>query len=340
MDSLLDALGAGHVEHILFLCIGALMKIINSSLAGLRSALGNPGMICLLWLTNLIIALPVVWVMYTTLQGAIGSGLAARRMLEGYDPTWYGEFSATATGLMKTFTPALIGMGAVFRNLEDWVTGGLFKSFPGLVGLGVLYALVWALLTGGVIERFANPQHKRGAGRLLRSGGRFFFRFVRLAVFSALLYFLIYKLYNWLFEYITELTRETTSEKALFMYSLLIHALIAGLLVLVRICFDYAKIATVVEDRRSMLLSALRGIGLVFFHPAKTVGVYLLMLVPSVVLLALYWLISPGITQSTSTGMLMTVLCGQFLFIGKLTIRMSLLAAQLDVYRDVLQPDR
>ncbi len=39
------------------------MKIIKSSLAGLRSALGNPGVICLLWLTNLIIALPVIWVM-------------------------------------------------------------------------------------------------------------------------------------------------------------------------------------------------------------------------------------------------------------------------------------
>jgi hypothetical protein len=279
------------------------------------------------------------WTALSYLLGAIGSGLATRRMLEGYDPVWFGEFSASATGFLKTLTPAVIGMGAVFSNLEDWVSGGLFKSFPGLVVLGVLYALVWALLSGGVIDRFANPQHKRGVGRLLRSGGRYFFRFVRLALCSAVLYFLIYKLYGWLFEYITEITRDTASEKVRLMYSLLVHGVIAALLVLVRISFDYAKIVVVVEDRRSMLLSALRGIGLVFFHPARTVGVYLLMLVPLIVVLGIYWLISPGVDQSTTAGVLMILLCGQFLMIGRLTIRMSLLAAQLDVYQGVLHPD-
>lgn len=88
-----------------------------------------------------------------------------------------------------------------------------------------------------------------------------------------------------------------------------------------------------------MLLSALRGIGLVFFHPARTLGVYLLMLVPLIVVLGIYWLVSPGVEQSTTAEILMILLCGQFLMIGRLTIRVSLLAAQLDVYQDVLHPD-
>jgi hypothetical protein len=198
--------------------------------------------------------------------------------------------------------------------------------------------LIWALLSGGVIDRFANPQEKRGVRRLLISGGRTFFRFVRLALVSAVLYFLVYKLYGWLFETITEITRETASERVRLMYSLLVHGVIAFLLVLIRISFDYAKIVVVLEERRSMLLSALRGIGLVFFHPARTLGVYLLMLVPLVVVLGIYWLISPGVEQSTTAEILMILLCGQFLMIGRLTIRVSLLAAQLDVYQDVLHP--
>ena len=76
----------------------------------------------------------------------------------------------------------------------------------------------------------------------------------------------------------------------------------AILLTVVHVCFTYAKAATVVDDRRSMLLAAIRGVAFVVAHPFRTFGVYLAPAIVSVVLLVLYGLMAPGGGQTTRVG--------------------------------------
>ena len=116
-----------------------------------------------------------------------------------------------------------------------------------------------------------------------------------------------------------------------------IHApmsILISMLVVVHVSFDYAKIATVVEERRSMLLAAMRGIGFVLSHPVATLGLYLMMTLVSLVVLLLYSVLSPGIGQAVNLSVLIAFGVSQLFLIAKMGIRVSLLSGQLALYRE------
>jgi hypothetical protein len=96
--------------------------------------------------------------------------------------------------------------------------------------------------------------------------------------------------------------------------------------------FDYAKIATFVEDRRSMLLAALRGFGFVFSNPAKTFGLYYGLGILGVVLLGLYAFSAPGAGQTTVTAVVLAFIIGQAYLIAKLVLRLAFYGGQLAIY--------
>jgi hypothetical protein len=276
-------------------------------LIGFGRSLGHPFVLLVLWLVNVVVALPAAWVMTRALHDSFGSSLARDRMLDGFDMEWFGEFKSVAKGLETTFAPFLTGVGAFYENLEAWVGGGLFRGFPGIVGLGLIYGLVWAFLLGGALARFARPDEKPAAARFVQSGAIYFFRFVRLGLLSAPLYYLVYRLHGWLQDGLYTLTRDITVERRVLFYSLLVLALVAFLLALIHVCFACAKVATVVENRRSMVMAALRGVGFVLSHPAQTLGLYFLVALIHAALLALY-------------------------VVGRLVLRLSLLGGLMAIY--------
>lgn len=315
-------------------------SVLASCLAGLRRAIGRPGMLLGLWLINFAVALPMAGVMAYSLGRSIGGTLVHERLRAGFDMEWFAEYRALARGLETTFSPTLIGGGAFFANLEDWLTGDLFRGFPGLVGVGVIYMLLWAMLLGGVLERFARPTGASGAASFIRSSGRYFLRFVRLALLSAPLYYVVYRLYATGNERLADWTRDVTTERTVLFYSLTLAAITALLLVAVHISFAYAKIATVLEDRRSMVFAALRGLAFVLSHPFQTLGLYLLFALISVVGLVLYTIMGPGVGQDTVGAVFAAFGIGQLFLFLRLTLRISLLAGQLELYQQLtgIQP--
>ena len=236
------------------------MSALRAIFVGLWRAIESPGLVIWLWLVNFAIALPAGVVMSETIRSSIGSSLAHEELATGFDMGWYGEFRQEAAGLERTFTPTVVGAGAFYNNVEGWLFGGLFQQFPGVVGLGVVYALVWALFIGGILDRFSKSEGFFGLSRFLSSGGRFFFRFLRLVVLAGAAYYLVYRFAGWLFRRIDYWARDVTVEGTVLMYVLLGTAVVVFLLTLVNMAFDYAKIATFVEDRSSMILAALRGL--------------------------------------------------------------------------------
>jgi hypothetical protein len=285
-----------------------------------------------LWLVNFVVALPAGVVMSESIRTSIGPSLVHEELATGFDLGWYGEFREKATGLERTFTPTVTGVGAFYNNIEGWLYGGLFRQFPGLIGLGVVYALIWALFVGGILDRFSKSEGFFSLGRFLSSGGRFFFRFFRLAVLAGVLYYLVYRFAGWLFRRIDYWTRDVTVEGTVLMYVLAGTVLIVILLTLVNMAFDYAKIATFVEDRRSMLLAALRGFGFVFSNPAKTFGLYYGLGILGVVLLGLYAFSAPGAAQTTVTAVVLAFIIGQAYLIAKLVLRLAFYGGQLAIY--------
>jgi hypothetical protein len=306
--------------------------MLKALIKGFWRVVSSPGLIVWLWLVSVAVTLPLTWVMSESIQSSLGGSLVSDKLGEGFDMGWFGEFESGAKGIETTFTPTVTGAGAFYNNLEAWFSGSLFQMYPGLVGLGILFALLWALFLGGVLERYSGSEGMFNLSRFFATGGRFFFRFVRLAVISGVLYYLVYRLGGWLLGWVETSTLDVSVETTVLARLILAAVVISFLLTLVNMVFDYAKIATFKEDRRSMVLAAFRGIGLVFSNPLKTMGLYYALVAVGVVLLFFYSSIAPGVQQSTSASILLAFLVGQGFLVAKLMLRLWFYGGQMALY--------
>ena len=334
------------------------MTILQAISRGLSLARAAPRLVLLLWLATAAAALPAALLVGDALADSFATSRVAERMRQGFDMDWYGEFEVRARGLEATFTPTLAGAGVVYDNLEAWWSGRLFTArdegrpaaagqsgsdqpeggFPGLLGLGLAFALLWAFLLGGVLERLARPEEPFAVDRFTAGGGRYFFRFVRLALLSGVLYSLVYFLGRRLYRAIQEATRDVTEERTIFLWIVLAAALVVFLLHLIRMVFDYAKIATVLEDRPSVLQSAWEGCRMVLRRPLRTFGVYYGFGAVAAALLVLYARLAPGAGPASLPGIAVALLFGQAYLAARLFLRLGLLGAQLTLYKATNPP--
>jgi hypothetical protein len=309
--------------------------MMKALIKGFWRVVSSPGLVLWLWFMNLVMALPLAWVMSASIQTSLGDSMVDDKLREGFDMGWFGEFEAHAKGLETTFTPTLSGAGAFYANLEAWLSGEIFGQIPLLAGVGILYGLVWALFLGGMLDRYAGSEGMFNLNRFFSLGGRFFFRFIRLAVFSGVLYYLIYRFAGWLFGWVEASTIDVTWERTVIFYTLSAAVLVAFLLTLVNMIFDYAKIAAFKEDRRSMILAALQGGKLVFSSPLKTMGLYYTLVAIGAVLLGFYASIAPGAGPSTASGVWVAFLIGQAFLIVRLMMRLWFYGGQMALYESM-----
>ena len=155
-------------------------------------------------------------------------------------------------------------------------------------------AAAWTFLTGGVIERLARQRRVGGAG-FFTACGVHFWRLIRLAVLAGVVYALLRgALHPWLLDAVLDALHgrpdgvlpETAVRRTL---AGLIGVLAAG----VTLVFDYARVRTVVEDRRSTIGALLAAGRFVRRRPAAVAGLWLLNAALAGVVLAAHDLAAP-----------------------------------------------
>jgi len=324
------------------------MSPIHALRAGLVQAVRAPRLLLVLWLASVLVAVPFTLLLGQALARSMGGGLAEDHLRDGFDTSWYAEWTADARGLETTFSPALIGVGAPLSNLDELWSGRIFTSQPGLVALGVAYGLLWAFLLGGVLDylRFSGPLSSHGegvggedssarrfeAGRFFSAAGRTFAAFVAIVAVTGVGYLGLFLLASKAFHAIEQATRDVTDERAIFAaYLGAALVLVAGLAVL-RLISDYAKIAVVRDQRARPLpavLSSLRD-ALVFVarRPLATLGLFAAFAVLGGVLVLVYGVIAPGAGTSSWLGIVGAFGVGQLYLVAKLLLRVALLGAE------------
>ena len=98
-------------------------------------------------------------------------------------------FSSQASGLGETFTPRIIGFGAVASNIS-----AVLDARPQalvVTGAAAAYLLLWTFLAGGILDRYARNRPIRTAA-FFSACGVYFVRFLRLAVFAGLGYWILF----------------------------------------------------------------------------------------------------------------------------------------------------
>lgn len=318
------------------------MNAISAIRAGLVRSFGAPRLILTLWGVNLVLALPLALVLGASIHASTRDSLVSDELVRGFDTVWHSEYEdAVRGGLGDTLDPAIVGVGAFLQNLEAWWSGRVFSSpgFSGILAVGVVYALLWAFLLGGVLQRFARPEGFEGqvfSQTFFGNCGRFFFRFVRLAFFSGLLYLGIYALARAGFRGLQRWTRDVTAETTVLVWVLVGAGVVVGLLILVRLIFDLAKVMAVLEDRHGMLITLGAAVRCFAGRPVTFLGLYGALALLWLLALAVYALVAPTAGPASWLGVLLAFLLAQALLATKIGLRLSLLAGEMAVYREAV----
>jgi hypothetical protein len=300
---------------------------------GLRSALGAPALLVWLWLLNLLVALPAAVWMGQTLHESIGPSRAAEALSEGFDAIWFQEWEAGASGLGRTFSPSLVGIGGFLDNLEAWLWGDLFLVQPALIASGSLYLLLWIWLMGGVLDHVIRPPRPFRLSGFLTASCFYFPRVLRLSLISAPLYAALYWAVRRVFPWIATATRDWTAEWQVLAVNLAAALLLLVLLLAVQVLFEYAKILLVAQERRAAVGALASAARFITGRPLRVLGIYLLFGLISAGALFTYASFGPGAGQSTPLGILALLLAGQGMVLARIAVRIMRLGAEAELVR-------
>ncbi len=310
------------------------MKVFINFLKGFRNTGRTVRMVVLLLVINFSFSLILAVPMYHSLQNSFGQSLVSERMAKGFDYLWWEEFRDQAEGLERTFTPSIIGKGAILNNLEALVQLRVFDLPPVVLIFGLFYIILHTFLAGGILYIFQKTDRRFSFKTFFKGAGVHFFRFFLLMLFSWLFFLLIGQVVKGALDAILGGVRETSfSEITPFYLGLAFNAVILFLLLFIQMVFDYGRIKIVLEERRDILTAAAGAFGFVFRHLGSTLGLFYLLFLVQVGFTLLYILIQGIIPQSVFLGVLGAFLFQQIFIFGLIWIRCWLYSSQLELYR-------
>ena len=296
-----------------------------------RVAAFPAGLLGLMVVTALATA-PAALGVRDAVESQLGSSAAAERVAAGIDLRWWHEFEPAGPG--RSFSPVMIGGAAPVGTYSDLLDGDgppVEVVFPVMLGM-----LAWLFLSGGLLDHYAR-RRRVGTRVFFGTCAVFFFRFLRLAAFTAVAYaVLLGPVHAWLFDGLYPwLTRETTVERTAFFVRVLVYLVWLAPLLLVNLIADYAKIRAVVEDRHSMAGALAAAARFIVRHPISVLAVYAVnALVAGLVLMA-YVLIAPEGKGGDWRLLAVLVVGGAYLG-ARLATRLAFLASGMALFERTL----
>jgi hypothetical protein len=183
------------------------------------------------------------------LQQVLGQSLAGQPLTKGFD----------------------LGM---FFELVRVPESNLFASHGASLHMGILFFLFMLFVTGGILTVYREDR-KLKTGEFFGASGAFFWRFVRLALFS-LVPFTVLGLAFWGVNKLSNYIGDRTVSAQAGFYIFLAGAIVVILLALfVRLWFDIAQVRAVVQDEHKMWANLWKALGISWRNVAKLFRVYL-----------------------------------------------------------------
>ena len=301
---------------------------------GVRRVNRAPHLLAGMFLVTLLVALPLSLALRGMIEAHLDSSLASETAAAGVNHDWWQEFAAQASGLGTTFVPSIIGFGGVLQNLSALVDNAPLAAT--IAGATIAWIVIWSFLSGGVLDRFARNRPTRTAG-FFAACGTHFWRFLRLGLVGWFVYvFLFGALHGWIFESAYgALTRDVTVERTAFAIRLAGYLLFGGVMTLLVMLFDFARVRIVVEDRRSALGALVASVRFVRRHFGRVAGLYLLNGAAFALLLAVYALAAPGAPRS-GFHMVAALLIGELYILARHYLKLLFYASETALFQGTL----
>ena len=273
------------------------MTLVQAFRDGIRRVNSAPVLLLGVWVMTLLVSLPLTFAMRSELAQHLDASLEADAAASGVNHDWMQEFRGRASGMGTTFSPTIIGFGAILDNLSAFVDQ---ERRPLLIlCAAAVYLALWTFVAGGLIDRYARDRNTRVEGFLWASAVHAV-RFLRLGLVAAFVYGLLFRVVHpWLFGTLfRELTDDLTAERSAFFLRLALYVLFAIALATCSLVLDYAKVRIVVEDRRSVLAALSGAVRFLRRNGGAAAALYLADAALFVAVLALYAAVAPGAGSS------------------------------------------
>jgi len=310
------------------------MKIIWNFGRGFMATGRVTKMVLFLFIINLVFSLLLAVPMYNSLKESFGQSEAGSRMAKGFDYIWWQEFRDEAEGLETTFSPSIIGKGAILNTLESLIQMRFLSSPPILIAFGLFYIILHTFLAGGILTIFNQDVPKFSMKEFARGAGSHFLRFLALMVFSWIFFIAIgVFLRDGFISIMSNVSADSVSEVTPFIFRLVFSVLTFVLLLLIQMVFDYARIKIVLEESRNILKSTLEALGFVFKYPFSTFGLFYLIFLFQAAVTVAYILLKELIPQSNFPFVLAAFLLQQLFIFAVIWIRCLLYSSQMQLHR-------
>jgi hypothetical protein len=308
------------------------MRAASAFREGFRRVNRAPLVLLGMYAFTLGIGLPCALALRTLLQAHLGASLAADAAASGVNYDWAQEFAAQATGLGATFLPTIIGFGAVLENLSNLVDN--VSLVTPIAGIIAIWMVGWSFLSGGVLDRFARGRATRSYG-FFAACGTHFWRFLRIGIIAGLFYYVLFGwIHPWVFDRVDRWTRDTTVERTAFAARLIGYAIFGFLLLAVNVIVDYARVRTVVEDRRSALGSVAASTRFVRRHLGPVAGLYLLNAIAFLMVVLAYALVARA--PRSGLAMVLVLGVGQLYILSRHYLKLVFYASETALFQGEL----
>jgi hypothetical protein len=291
-------------------------------------------MVLFLFVVNLLFSLLLAIPMYNSLKDSFGRSEAGSRMAKGFDYIWWQEYRDEVKGLETTFSPSVIGKGAILTNLESLIQMRFLSLPPILLVFGLFYIILHTFLAGGILTIFSQDAPRFTLKEFIQGAGSHFLRFFGLMLFSWVFIISIGSLLQDAFiSILSGISSNSLSEVTPFFIGLGISALIFILLLFIQMVFDYARIKVVLEESRNIFKSTLEALGFVFKYPFSTFGLFYLIFLFQVAVTVIYILLKEIIPQSNFPWVLAAFIIQQLFIFAVIWIRCLLYSSQMQLYK-------
>ncbi len=304
--------------------------VLDSFVDGINRVKRAPWIVLGVWLSTLLLAMPLAVALHEQLEAHLGASLAAQTAAAGVNYDWWSEFLAQASGVGVSFVPAILGFAAVMKNVSTIMD---MTGLPTVIAVAVMFNMLVSLfLVGGVVDRLARDRGV-GAGAFFASCGVFFVRFIRLGLIASYVYWMLFgPFHQWLFDDLyPSLIADVTVERTAFFIRLGLYAVFAVPVLFFNILFDYAKIRAVVEDRRSMIGAVVASWRFIRRHPIDVWALYKFNALLFLIVIGIYYLIAPG-----GNANLLAFAIGQIYIVLRVIVRLQFTASQTAYFQSQL----
>lgn len=290
----------------------------------LRGAAGRVSlrkrMMVLYWFFHTLMAAFVALPLMGVAAGSLGASRYGAELLRGFDVSW----------LMETF---FYTQGSFMRPLVPTILLAVFLLMTGSI-----------FLAGGAVKLLVYDGPDYSPRTFYEGCGRYFWRFLRLALYSLFFYGIAITLRRALLKLVDKAWGDGMEYHQSIQAGWAISVFFFVLLGLIGTAMDYAKVRLVVDDSRKSLRACFGSMRLVLAHLGRTMGVWLALMVVYAIVLAIYLPLSTTLQNAGLKAVLPLILLQQLYVFTRVGLRMMAwgAAVELDPFlrpKPVLPPE-